>query len=84
MLHLLCAEDGPPGELDPSVASALYLYLYKLCLSFHSLHLESNHKLVYNEISTACFESLIYDYKQETEGKTGIVWWKVKSTKSRP
>jgi hypothetical protein len=28
---------------------------------------------------------LIYDYKQETEGKTGIVvWWEVKSIKSRP
>ena len=53
-------------------------------ISFNSLHLEPNHKLVYNEISTAGFESLICDYKQEPEGKTDIVWWKVKPTKSRP
>jgi hypothetical protein len=33
------------GEWDPGVASVLYLYLYWL-VSFHSLHLEPNHKVL--------------------------------------
>jgi hypothetical protein len=49
-------------------------------VSFHSLHLEPNHKLVYNDISSAGSERLICDYEQVTEDKTGIVWWEVKST----
>jgi hypothetical protein len=64
-------------DMDPQVSGiqvkqVFFIYTYKTNLSFHSLHLESNHKLVYNEISTAGFESLICDYKQETEGKTGM------------
>ena len=86
MLHLLCAEYGPPGEWDPSVAGALYLYLYKLIsLSTLCTWNPTTSWSAYNEISTAGFESLIYDYKLQAgdraEGKTGIVWWEVKSTK---
>jgi hypothetical protein len=85
MLHLLCAEYGPPGELGPGVASVLYTDTNSVSLSTPcTWNPTTSWKLVYNEISTAGFESLIYDYKQETEGKTGIVWWKVKSNKSRP
>ena len=54
------------------------------CFIFYVLNTDPQ-KLVYNEISKAGFKSLIYDYKQVTEGKTGgIGWWKIKSTKSRP
>jgi hypothetical protein len=75
--------DPQVGEWDPHGGTQVHMYIYhssrcslsipiQTNLSFHSLHLESNHKLVYNEISTAGFESLISDYKQETEGKTGM------------